>query len=120
PGRGVRLAAFAGAKALRLRRRGGAEEPDVAPPRESRRAARTAVDARGAHADVEEAVVAWITASHEAVAALEILDHAGNRGSSGGGNLAIFGHVRFPLIVGVALSSMRHHVIDSPIGRLLL
>ena len=72
---GVRIAALAGAKALRLRCGHGGEQPHVRALGRARRAARAAVDPGRAHGDEEVPVVARIAALHEAVAALEVLDH---------------------------------------------
>ena len=74
-GRGVGVAALAGSKASLLGSRGAAEQTDVAAARQPGRAARPAVHARGRDGHEEEAVVARVTALHEAVAALEVLDH---------------------------------------------
>ena len=72
----VRVAALAGAEALLLRGRDAPEQPDVAAVGQPRRAARPAVHAGRLHGHDEEAVVARIAALHEAVAALEVVDHA--------------------------------------------
>jgi hypothetical protein len=74
-GRGIRVAALAGAEALLLRGRGAPEEANVAAARQPRRAARPAVHARRGDGDEEEPVVARVAALHEAVAALEVVDH---------------------------------------------
>ena len=84
----VRVAALAGAEPLLLRGRDAPEQPDVAAVGQPRRAARPAVDAGRLHGHHEEAVVARIAALHEAVAALEVVDHTTIVARA----LAVFGH----------------------------
>ena len=114
-GRGVGVAALAGSEAALLGGRGAAEEAYVAAARQPGRAARPAVHARGRDGHDEEAVVARIATLHEAVAALEVLDHES--------------HPRMPrwrfsdMPVGRAPGGDSVgwvHTVDTPIGPLLL
>ncbi len=73
--RGVGVAALARPEALLLRGGGAGQQAHVAATRQPGRTARTAVHAGGGHRHDEEAVVARVAALHEAVAALEVLDH---------------------------------------------